>query len=52
VTLETLDTFVTILKELAKLAKTEPEKLRKAPSTTPVGRLDETKAARHPVLHW
>ena len=52
VTLELLDTFVAIMKELAKLAKTEPQQLRAAPSTTPVGRLDETKAARHPVLRW
>lgn len=43
---DTLDHFVEVLKELIELAKTDPEKLRNAPVTTPVGRLDEVKAAR------
>lgn len=36
------DTFIRIAKE----AETEPDKVRHAPHTTPVGRLDEVKAAR------
>jgi len=44
---ETLDMFIETMIELAKLAKTEPEKLKAAPITTPVGRLDETAAAKN-----
>ena len=52
VTLELLDSFVSIMKELARQAKEEPEKLKTAPVTTPVRRLNETKAARNPILKW
>ncbi len=44
---ETLDMFIETMIELAKLAKSEPEKLKTAPTTTPVGRLDETAAAKN-----
>lgn len=52
VTLELLNSFVNIMKELARLAKDEPEALKTAPLTTPVRRLNETAAARHPLLKW
>ncbi len=45
-TKETLDEFAAAMIELAGLAKTDPEALRRAPVTTPVGRLDEVAAAR------
>ena len=41
-----------ILGRFADEARRDPELLRTAPHTTPVGRLDETAAARNPVLHW
>jgi glycine dehydrogenase subunit 2 len=44
---ETLDVFIETMIELAKLAESEPEKLKTAPITTPVGRLDETAAAKN-----
>jgi glycine dehydrogenase subunit 2 len=43
---ETLDVFVNAMLEIARQAETDPESLHAAPITTPVGRLDETKAAR------
>jgi len=43
---ETMDAFINAMIGLAKKAETEPESLKAAPVTTPVGRLDETKAAR------
>jgi glycine dehydrogenase subunit 2 len=43
---DTLDHFVSVMSELVELAKTDPEKLHEAPVSTPVGRLDEVKAAR------
>jgi glycine dehydrogenase subunit 2 len=43
---ETMDAFVEAMIEIAQKAETEPETLEAAPVTTPVGRLDETQAAR------
>jgi glycine dehydrogenase subunit 2 len=43
---ETLDAFVGAMKQITAEAKADPEKLHAAPVTTPVSRLDETKAAR------
>lgn len=47
---ETIDKFIAIMIEIAELAKTEPEKIQACPLTTPVGRLDETRAARDPDI--
>jgi glycine dehydrogenase subunit 2 len=44
--METLDAFIGAMKKIAAAAKANPDELRTAPRTTPVGRLDETKAAR------
>ena len=46
----TLDMFVDAMLAIAKEAKEEPQLLHNAPSTTPVGRLDEVLAARNPIL--
>jgi glycine dehydrogenase subunit 2 len=48
----TLDEFAEALFEIAREAAEEPEKLREAPVSTPVRRLDETAAARKPILRW
>jgi glycine dehydrogenase subunit 2 len=47
---ETLDAFAAALLKIAWEAKESPELLHTAPTTTPVGRLDEVAAARNPVL--
>jgi glycine dehydrogenase subunit 2 len=44
---ETLDAFIEVMTAIAETAKTEPEKLKACPVTTPVGRLDETAAAKN-----
>lgn len=49
---ETLDGFVEIMKHIAKEAVDDPDSLKTAPHTTPVRRLDETTAARQPVLSY
>ena len=49
---ETLDGFIEIMKHIAAEAQTDPESLKTAPHTTPVRRLDETTAARQPVLRY
>ncbi|MDJ0865609.1 MAG: aminomethyl-transferring glycine dehydrogenase subunit GcvPB [Myxococcota bacterium] len=50
--LEGLDRFVATLSAIAREAREEPELLRSAPHRTRHGRLDETRAARRPVLRW
>ncbi len=49
---ETMDSFIEAMIEIAKLAEANPEKLKAAPLTSPVGRLDETGAARNPNLAY
>jgi glycine dehydrogenase subunit 2 len=49
---EELDRFVGALKEIAGEAQSNPEKLRAAPTATAIGRLDEVKASREPILSW
>jgi glycine dehydrogenase subunit 2 len=49
---ETLDEFIATMQEIAKEAYESPEKLQEAPSVTRLGRLDEARAARKPVLRW
>lgn len=49
---ETLDAFIQAMEEIHTLAKEDAEKAQNAPYTTPVRRLDETRAAREPVLKW
>jgi glycine dehydrogenase subunit 2 len=51
-TKDTLDAFADALLAIAEEAERDPELLRTAPQTTPVGRLDEATAARQPVLRW
>jgi glycine dehydrogenase subunit 2 len=48
--LETLDQFVDVMLEIAETAATDPAAIKRAPTTTPVGRLDEAAAARRPDL--
>jgi len=43
---QTLDAYVEAMKSIAEEAVKKPELLHKAPNTTPVGRLDEVRAAR------
>ncbi len=49
---ETLDEFIAVMIQIAEEAKSDPEKVKGAPYTTVVSRLDEAKAARSPVLNY
>jgi len=44
---EAMDAFVEAMIEIAGLARTDPQRLKEAPVTTPVSRPDETAAARN-----
>lgn len=49
---ETLDAFCDAMIQIAKETEENPEMVQNAPHTTVIGRLDETKAARKPVLRY
>jgi glycine dehydrogenase subunit 2 len=49
---EELDLFVEAMKAIAQEVEEETELVRTAPHSTRVSRLDETAAARKPVLRW
>ncbi|MEH7546298.1 aminomethyl-transferring glycine dehydrogenase subunit GcvPB [Neobacillus vireti] len=49
---ETLDSFIDKMIQIAKEAEENPEIVQEAPHTTVVGRMDETLAARKPVLKY
>jgi glycine cleavage system P protein (glycine dehydrogenase) subunit 2 len=49
---EELDLFVEAMKSIAQEAQQEPQTILDAPHNTRISRLDETAAARKPVLRW
>ncbi|MGM7721204.1 aminomethyl-transferring glycine dehydrogenase subunit GcvPB [Metabacillus sp. Hm71] len=49
---ETLDSFIDAMIQIAKEAEETPEIVQEAPHTTVVKRLDETTAARKPILKY
>jgi glycine dehydrogenase subunit 2 len=49
---EMLDYVADSLREIYNKAMEEPEYVKSAPSTTPIGRPDEVKAARKPVVKY
>lgn len=49
---ETLDGFIEVMHKIAAEAAEDPDILHQAPHNTPIGRPDETLAARQPVLKW
>jgi glycine dehydrogenase subunit 2 len=48
----TLDTFATVMRQIARECVETPDVVLHAPTTQVVGRLDEVTAARKPVLRW
>ena len=50
--LETLDAFIEVMREIAAEAAEDPAILKSAPHNAPITRPDETTAARQPVLKF
>ena len=46
---ETLDNFIAAMVEIFETIQTAPEKIKVAPISTPISRVDEASAARQPV---
>jgi len=51
-TRETVEEFAAAMKKISAEALSDPQKLKDAPHTMPVKRLDEVQAARQPNLRW
>lgn len=49
---ETLDAFIATFRDIVTTAKSDPQAVLDTPRNTVVGRIDETRAARHPDLRW
>ena len=49
---ETLDEFIEVMHKVAKEARENPELVKDAPHSTIVRKLDETTAAKNPVLNY
>jgi glycine cleavage system P protein (glycine dehydrogenase) subunit 2 len=49
---DVLDEFVAAMAQIQREAEQEPERVRSAPHTMPVRRLDDVRAARHLDLTW
>ncbi len=49
---DTLDAFIQALRDINRESEEDPDMVHHAPHTTPVSRLDEAGAARHPNLRW
>ncbi len=49
---ETLDEVIEVLKDILNKAKLDPEWAHSMPKTMPIGRPDEVKAARNPILRF
>ena len=50
--IETLDWAAEVFRKLYELGKTDPEFMHNAPHHTPIGRPDEVKAARNPIVRY
>ena len=47
---ETLDAFIDVMRTIAQEAHDNPELVKGAPHNTPIGRVDDVEAAKHPVV--
>ncbi|MAE42549.1 glycine dehydrogenase (aminomethyl-transferring) [Candidatus Woesearchaeota archaeon] len=49
---QTLDRFADVMIKIKQEAEQNPDRVKNAPSNTPVKRLDAVTAARNPILKW
>ena len=49
---ETLDGFIAVMRKIAQEAKENPDIVKSAPHNTPIGRVDDVLAAKHPVVTY
>lgn len=49
---DTIDGFISVMRQIAKEAKENPEIVKSAPHDTPIGRVDDVLAAKQPILTY
>lgn len=49
---DTIDGFIDVMRRIAEEAKTMPDEVKSAPHNTPIGRVDDVLAAKHPVVTY
>ncbi|MBR6867653.1 MAG: aminomethyl-transferring glycine dehydrogenase subunit GcvPB [Prevotella sp.] len=49
---ETIDGFIAVMRQIALEAQTDPELVKSAPHLTPIGRVDDVLAAKHPITTY
>ncbi|MFC2512693.1 MAG: hypothetical protein ACFNWT_06685, partial [Prevotella denticola] len=49
---DTIDGFIKTMHIIAREARETPELVKEAPHSTPIGRVDDVLAAKHPVLTY
>ncbi|MBO4314943.1 MAG: aminomethyl-transferring glycine dehydrogenase subunit GcvPB [Prevotella sp.] len=49
---ETIDGFIAVMRKIADEAAKHPEQVKTAPHTTPIGRVDDVLAAKHPIVTY
>lgn len=49
---ETIDGFISVMRRIADEARETPELVKGAPHNTPIGRVDDVLAAKHPVVTY
>ena len=49
---ETLDGFIAVMRRIAEEAMNDPDMVKSAPDNTPIGRVDDVLAAKHPITTY
>ncbi len=49
---DTIDEFIAVMRKIAEEAKSDPEMVKTAPHNTPIGRVDDVMAAKHPIVTY
>ena len=49
---ETIDGFIAVMRQIAQEAKDNPDEVKTAPHNTPIGRVDDVLAAKHPITTY
>ena len=49
---EAIDGFIAVMRQIALEAQTDPELVKSAPHLTPIGRVDDVLAAKHPITTY
>ena len=50
--LDTINGFIEVMRRIAEEAKNNPELVKSAPHDTPIGRVDDVLAAKHPIVTY